>query len=142
MAINNARAMVLVSAPMFKLMSENQRKHEARNEESQSQELAPATKSAETMGGEGDDLPPPPTSYIHLDTAAPPSSVPIASMLPGGESGASTSGAAASHLTKASAGPPPPATAGQHWDKKKMVPLWPNKPWYYIASHPSDSESD
>jgi hypothetical protein len=121
---------VMMSAAMFRLMCDNQRKMEAKNE--QSKQLL-SRKSAEEMSGHG-DLPPNPEGYISVNQNPPASSVPIEAMLPVvKQASPETSAPADRKRTHADE----PA-----WDRKKMVPMWPGKPWYYIASHPSDSESE
>jgi hypothetical protein len=129
MALVGVKPLVLVSAAMFKLMCDNQKKMESRNEE------FVAKKSAEEMSGMGNsDLPPSPQRILNYNTEAPPSSAPVASMLPIISSSAAESTSSTPARTTTDDAP--------QLDRKKMIPMHPGHPWYYIASHPSDSESD
>ena len=81
--MDGIKPFVLVSGAMFKLMSENMRKLQAHKEHA-------GKKTAEEMPGNGTDLPDlpqPAPAILKLETAAPPSSVPISEMLPTGSNG-------------------------------------------------------
>lgn len=133
MTTDGVKPMVLVSAAMYKLLIDNMHKLHALNENS-------GKTSAETMAGAGNDLPDlpqTPPGVLKLDTAAPPSSTPIVSMLPGGSNGESASTSSnISEKKEESVSPPPQKRSKTH------ITRWPGKPWHYIASHPTDSESE
>lgn len=119
MSIEHVKPMVMLSPATLKLMVESM--HKVRSAEK---------KTADEMAGAGSDLPKSPPEAMTFDTSAPSSSVPLGQTLVAGE--AAEQAPLVKNVTKVEADS----------TKNDGIPVWPRKPWYYIANHPTDSESD
>jgi hypothetical protein len=132
MAIVGAKAHVLLSYGMYKLMEDCMHKVRRQNEESARR------PAAEVMSGEG-DLPIVEPGVLTEPPVKAQSGVPIEPVLISGES---TQQQPEVQKMAVDVSPPPSPPPPKQKKKGDTIPYWPNLPPYYIASHPSDSESD
>lgn len=135
-SLDGAKPLVLVTAAMFKLLAENMSKLQLAREHS-------GKIKAEEMAGAGNDLPAPPAQYVNYAASVPigSSNVPLNAMLTSGEDEQQRE-QAAEQKPLASVNPVKREPDLASEVRRNSIPVWPGHPWYYVASHPSDSESD